>query len=194
MSVALRAVSMWLSLPFLQRLEAFLSLLSLHQQQLATAAAAAAAEARCVPSFDSYSPDTCMLKRKFSIKWLRSECEMLVFVLLACSPSFFTWCTLQRRLTAVLEDVSALDSSLSLCCQGTQLLGKCMREMYEGVWCPFRSVGTGLPVRDTGDSKYHAETALDAILDDLQVCWHVLCSHVLCSRARPPSQPVHSDA
>ncbi|BDA50280.1 probable autophagy-related protein 2 at C-terminar half [Coccomyxa sp. Obi] len=75
-SVALRAVSMWLSLPFLQRLEAFLSLLSLHQQQLATAAAAAAADAR--------------------------------------------------------------------------------------------SVGAGLPVRNTGDSKYHAETALDAILDDLQ--------------------------
>lgn len=46
MTVALRAVSMWLSLPFLQRLEAFLSLLSLHQQQLATAAAAATAEAR----------------------------------------------------------------------------------------------------------------------------------------------------
>ncbi len=29
-------------------------------------------------------------------------------------------------------------------------------------------------MRDTGDSKYHAETALDAILDDLQVRWHAL--------------------
>jgi hypothetical protein len=38
--VALRTVSLWLSLPLLQRVEAFLSLLSTHQQQLAAAAAA----------------------------------------------------------------------------------------------------------------------------------------------------------
>lgn len=37
-------------------------------------------------------------------------------------------------------------------------------------------MGTGLPVRNTGDSKYNAETALDAILDDLQVRWHAPCS------------------
>lgn len=59
MAVALRAVSVWLSLPFLQRMEAFLSLLLLHQQQLAAAAAAAEAQARCAYLLlpPSLSPD-----------------------------------------------------------------------------------------------------------------------------------------
>ncbi len=54
-AVALRTVSMWLSLPLLQRMEAFLSLLSLHQQQLAAAAAAVAADTGYVPCWPVFS-------------------------------------------------------------------------------------------------------------------------------------------
>ncbi len=43
------------------------------------------------------------------------------------------------------------------------------RLFTNGALLDCRAAGCGMPSRGLDDSRYHAETALDAILDDLQV-------------------------
>lgn len=174
--MALRAATVWVSLALLQRLEAFLGLLSAHQ-----AAAAAAEAVRCGrnPNTMSYR----FLQHEYVYFMLQGTDEGLPIVLTCTKTAVGSTGCMHRRAAGCPAVGSSSRQGMG---QGSSCESPRGRKSSDRMVAVRRLAAADAPFRRDGPGpRFFAESALDAILDDLQACCtcpnlHVPNRHAIC--------------